>query len=56
MKARVFKFLRGLDADIVRQVLEEISTTSTIKEAIAQCNDIKQLQKIQLSFYENHKL
>ena len=51
LKGSVFKSFRALDQTTVHKILEEVCDgVSSIKEAIAQCNDIKALQRIQQCF------
>ena len=51
LKGSTFKPFRGLDANTVHELLQQIQRKdSSIKEALSQCNDIKALQKIQVSF------
>ena len=51
LKGSSFKAFRGLDADIIYQLLSEVDNKkSSIKEAVAKCAEIKALQKVQAAF------
>ena len=51
LKGSTFKPFRGLDFDVIHNLLVEIDEKkSSIKEAIDKCCDIKALQKVQAAF------
>lgn len=51
LKGSTFKAFRGLDSDVVYQLLTEIDNKKcSVKEAISKCAEIKVLQKIQEAF------
>ena len=51
LKGSAFKPFRGLEANVVHDILEEVSSKkNSFKEATTKCNDVKSLQKVQAAF------
>ena len=51
LKGSAFKLFRGLDTNVVYEVLQEVSCKKcSFKEATTKCSDVKSLQKVQTAF------